>query len=88
MNTSKMSAERFFQNIDKMRNPHIRDCISLSERDGHIEDYSIYQEQKDLKNYKQYINSSAYDDVKETELEIKKEMTLSKLRKISSMHDD
>lgn len=84
----KTPAERFMDNIDRMRNPHIRDCVSLSEKYGTIEDYSEYQEQRDLENYKSFINSSAYDDVKDVESEIGKQLTLSNLRKISGMHDD
>ena len=48
-----------------MRNPHIRDCVSLGEKYGTIEDYSQYQEQKDLESYRKFLNSSAYDDIKE-----------------------
>lgn len=81
-------AKKFVDNIDKMRNPHIRDCVSLEEKYGSIEDYSEYQEQRDLENYKHFINSQAYDDLKEAESEIGEQLTLSKLRKISSMHDD
>lgn len=84
----KTHARRFVDNIDKMRNPHIRDCVSLSEKYGTIEDYSKCQEQRDLENYKSFINSSAYDDIKETESEIGKKLTLINLRKISGMHDD
>lgn len=85
-------AERFINNIEKMRNPHIRDCVSLSEKSGSIEDYSEHQEQRDLEKYKSFINSSAYDEVKEEESSIEEEigepLTLAKLRKISGMHDD
>lgn len=84
----KTHVEKFTDNITNMRNPHIRDCVSLSEKYGAIEDYSGYQEQRDLENYKSFINSSAYDDVKEAESEIEKQLTLIKLRKISGMHDD
>ena len=84
----KMPAERFIDNITNMRNPHIRDCVSLSEKYGTIEDYSEYQEQRDLENYKNFINSSAYDDIKESESLIEKQLTLTKLRKIGAMHDD
>lgn len=71
-----------------MKNPHIRDCVSLSEKEGTIEDYSVYQEQNDLEKYRSFINSSAYDDIKETEPEMGKQLTLTNLRKISGMHDD
>ncbi len=84
----KTPVERFVDNIDKMRNPHIRDCVSLSEKYGTIEDYSEYQEQRDLESYKNFINSFAYDDIKETESEIEKQLTLTNLRNISGMHDD
>lgn len=86
-------AETFFNNIEKMRNPHIRDYGTCSERFGKIEDYSELQEQKDLKRYYHFINSSAYDDIKNAESELtlnenNKKLTLTLLRKISSYHDD
>lgn len=86
--SEKTHAEIFFDGIDKMRNPHIRDCVSLSEKDGTIEDYSKYQERIDLERYKSYINSSAYDDIREYESKKQKKLTLTDLRKISAMHDD
>ena len=84
----KTPAEKFFDNIDKMKNPHIRDCVSIGERFGSIEDYSEHQEQKDLENYKRFINSSAYDFIRDEEDEVNKQLTLLKLRQINSYHDD
>ena len=84
----KTPAERFVDNIDKMRNPHIRDCVSAAEKFGSIEDYSEYQEQKDLERYKSFINSSAYDFIRDTEDEVNKQLTLIKLRQISSYYED
>lgn len=86
---SSTNASRFYENIDKMKSPHKAE-ITSSERFGSIEDYSEYQEQKDLKNYKSFINSSAYDDVKkvETEMGHQKILTLDYLRKRGAQHDD
>lgn len=83
-------AKRFVNNIDKMRNPHIRDCVSLEEKYGSVEDYSQYQEQIDLKRYYSFMNSSAYDDIRDVEFGIpyQKKLTLDDLRLISSQHDD
>ncbi len=88
MLNKKTHAERFIDNLDKMKNPHIRACVSLSEIYGTVENYSEYQEQRDLENYKSFINSSAYDDIKKFETGIPRRLTLSNIRKISSMHDD
>ena len=33
-----------------------------------IEDYSIYQEKKDLESYRRFMNSSAYDEIKEVQV--------------------
>lgn len=33
-----------------------------------IEDYSIYQEKKDLESYKRFMNSSSYDEIKEVQV--------------------
>lgn len=81
-------AEKFVASLEKRKNPHLRDYVSLSEKTGTIENYSEYQEQRDLENYKRFIQSFAYDDIKEVEEEIGKTLTLTNLRKISSMHDD
>lgn len=64
---SESHAKKFVDNIENMRNPHIRDCVSLEEKYGTIEDYMQYQERKDLESYRRFLNSSAYDDVKEAE---------------------
>lgn len=85
---SKEHAVRFIDNINKMRNLHIRNCGGICIVEYENEDYYENQEQKDLKNYKRFINSSAYDDIREVESGIGKQLTLSSLRKISSMYDD
>ena len=33
-----------------------------------IEDYSIYQEKKDLESYRRFMNSSSYDEIKEVQV--------------------
>lgn len=66
-NYEKVKIVSFVDKIETMRNPHIRDCVSLGEKYGTIEDYSQYQEQKDLESYRKFLNSSAYDDIKEKE---------------------
>lgn len=81
-------AKRFISNIEKMRNPHIRDYVSLSEKYASIEDYSEYQEQKDLESYRRFLNSFAYDDIKEIETQIGKKLALSNVRKIGGIHDN
>lgn len=83
------NARRFVDNIDKMKSPH-KSEITCSEKFGTIEDYSIDQQQRDLKEYLSFINSSAYDDIKEAESEIspQKKLTINDLRKISAQHDD
>lgn len=71
----EIAAKRFIENIYKMRNPHIRGGVSLSEKYGSIEDYSECHEHRDLKRYKRFINSSAYDDVKEVKSQVVKRLT-------------
>lgn len=82
-------AREFVENIDKMKSPHKME-INSCEKFGKIEDYSLYQEQRDLENYKRFINSSAYDDVKDVEkgMTYQKKLTLNMLRKRSMEHDD
>lgn len=86
------NALKFVESLEKRRNPHIRDYGSCSERGGHIEDYSISQEKKDLERYKHFMNSSAYDDIRAVETEITveemKKPTLMLIRKIGRYHDD
>lgn len=80
MPDEKTYAKRFIDNIDQMRNPHIRDCVDSSEKSGTIEDYSKYQEQSDLARYRRFISSSAYDEIKEVETKMPKKLTFSNLR--------
>lgn len=42
--------------------------ITESERMGAIDDYSIYQEKKDLESYKRFMNSSSYDEIKKVQV--------------------
>lgn len=63
----KIDNNSFIEKTEKMRNPHIKDCVSLEKKCKTIEDHSKYQEKKDLENYKKFINSPAYDDIKESE---------------------
>ena len=90
--TVESNAKRFVDSIERRRNPHIRDYGSAAERGGHLEDYYISQEKKDLENYRTFMNSSAYDDVRMAESEITSEdlknPTLVLLRKIGAYHDD
>lgn len=79
--------KRFVDNIENMKNPHLRDCVSLGEREGTIEAYSLYQERKDLENYKEFLNSSAFDEIRGGETDVDSPMTLEKLRKRSGEHD-
>lgn len=85
--SGQTNVERFVGNIETMKNPHIRDCVSLGEREGTIEDYSLHQERKDLEHYKEFLNSSAFDELKGTEIDMSSPMTLTKLRKRSGEHD-
>lgn len=86
--SEQTNAERFVENIETMKNPHIRDCVSLGDREGTIEDYSAHQERKDLEHYKEFLNSSAFDEVKGAETDVSSPMTLAKLRKRSGEHDN
>jgi len=81
--SGKTSVKNFSDNLDKAINSR----ISVYE-DGSIEDYSPYQEQRNLEKYKIFLSSFAYDDIKEAEFEIAKTLTLTKLRKIVSLGDD
>ena len=63
----KTSAQRFTDMLTKRKNPHI-----LTDYRDPIENYSIYQEQQDLRKYIFFINSSFYDDIIEAESKIKK----------------
>ena len=73
----------------KLRNHHIQ-LYSISERDGFIPNYSEGQEKRDLENYKSFINSSAYDDIRdvESEMGIEKQEVSSYIRKIGALHED
>lgn len=83
----QIHAKRFVDNIENMKNLHLRDCVSLGEREGTIEDYSLYQERNDLENYKKFLNSSAFDEIREVETDVDSPMTLEKLRQRSGEHD-
>lgn len=85
--SEQTNAERFVDSIENMKSPHLRGCVSLGEREGTIEDYSVYQERKDLERYKEFLNSSAFDEVRGTETDVDSPMTLEKLKKRSGEHD-
>lgn len=65
------AAKRFVENIPNLKNSH-KVFGTGAEKDGSIEDYTVYQNQKDLETYKSFLSSFAYDDVKEAEEQIKK----------------
>ena len=87
-NNYSINARKFVDNIENMKSPH-KSMIDCSERFGTVEDYSSYQEQKDLKNYKTYLNSSAYDLEREVEKRMAspKQLTLLYIRRIGAEHD-
>lgn len=88
---SETGAEKFCRKIETMRNPHIRDYGSFSEMFGMVPDYLKTQEQRDLENYAYFMNSFAFDEIKDigSELFIDKEKPLSLiLRKVGSYHDE
>ena len=87
-NNYSIQARNFTDNIEKMKSPH-KSEIDCSEEFGTIENYSSYQEQKDLNNYKRYLNSSAYDSEREIEERMTppKQLTLSYIRRIGAEHD-
>lgn len=64
--------------------------VSCSERMGVIEDYSVYQEQRDLDNYRKFMNCSDYDIIKDAGGEIppQKKITMNDLRKIGLQHEE
>ena len=88
---SSTASIRFINLLEcgKMKNYHIR-LYSISEREGLIPNYSNRQEERDLRNYKSFINSSAYDDIRdvESEIGIEKNNVLSYIRKIGALHED
>ncbi len=86
--TITTKALELVENIDKIKSPHKME-ITSDEKFGSIEDYTLSQEQRDLKRYKEFINSSAYDDLKDIEVEISKEkkLTLNTLGKRSIKND-
>lgn len=65
------AAKRLVENIPNLKSSH-KDFGTGAEKDGSIEDYTVYQEQKDLETYRRFLSSFAYDDVKEAEEKIKK----------------
>ncbi len=71
----------------KFRNHHAHLC-SISEREGLVPDYSEEQEKRDLKNYRFFMNSSAYDDMKDVESEMSKNQRefSNFVRKIGTFH--
>lgn len=63
--------EKFIQSLqsgkfkNRLKNGEVTDTERMKYA---IEDYSIYQEKKDLELYRRFINSSAYDEVKEVQV--------------------
>lgn len=83
------NAKKFVDSINQMKSYHQSE-ISFSERLGTINDYSGFQEQRDLENYRMFMNSSAYDSIKDVgnEMPPQKKITLNCLRKIGLQHEE
>lgn len=60
--------------IEKMKNFHTSYYGGTDERSKKYQDYTIEQEKKDLKRYKNFLNSQTYDDVKEAEKKLDDEL--------------
>jgi len=63
--------EKFIQSLQsgKFQNGYKKGEITDTERmKNAIEDYSIYQEEKDLQSYRCFMNSSAYDEIKRVQV--------------------
>ena len=63
--------EKFIKSLElgKFKNGLKNGEVTDTERmKNAIEDYSIYQEKKDLESYRRFMNSSAYDEIKECEV--------------------
>lgn len=50
---------------NRLKNGEVKDTERMKYA---IEDYSIYQEKKDLESYRRFMNSSAYDEVRKVEV--------------------
>lgn len=63
--------EKFIQSLElgkfknRLKNGEVTDTERMKNA---IEDYSIYQEKKDLESYKRFMNSSSYDEIKEVKV--------------------
>ena len=67
MNNRNKFIESLF--VGKLKNGLKNGEVTDTERmKNAIEDYSIYQEKKDLESYKSFMNSSAYDEIKEVKV--------------------
>lgn len=84
--TKKFSSKEIMDNLNKMKNPHTNDYVNLSEKGETIEDYSAYQEKRDLERYKKFLNSFAYDDITVIESECSNLLILGKIKK-STTHE-
>ena len=62
--------EKFIQSLQagKFKNGLKNGEITVDERLGTIKDYSKEQEAKDLQRFKSFMNSSAYDEIKDVEI--------------------
>lgn len=62
--------EKFIKSLElgKFKNGLKNGEVTDAERMNAIEDYSIYQEKKDLESYRRFMNSSAYDEIKEVQV--------------------
>lgn len=63
--------EKFIESLQlgKFENGYKKGEVTDTERmKNGIEDYSMCQEEKDLQSYKHFMNSSAYDEIKEVQV--------------------
>lgn len=63
--------EKFIKSLEsgKFKNRLKNGEVTATERmKNAIEDYSIYQEKRDLERYKRFMNSSSYDYIKEVQV--------------------
>ena len=63
--------EKFIESLQagKFENGYKKGEVTDTERmKNAIEDYSIYQEKKELELYKHFMNSSSYDEIKKVQV--------------------
>lgn len=66
-----------FSNLKRRARRH-QDKVTLDERGGWQEDYTDCQEQQELKRYKSYLSSSAYDDQKGIDVSLQRKIPAKK----------